>query len=201
MLQPEHVGTTALIFLLAGILSSFLGYRLFKVILGIWGFIGGALITSYLLQYYFQIVGNSLIIGALVGGIAGVVLFLSLFKVGIFGLGALLGFSLATMVMAARGGTADPLVFGLSAGLGGIFALLLQRPMIIISTAFSGAWLLVIGLASILKLPFNLLELLKNPRGIVVQQEIYSIVWVIVWVIFGVAGSVVQFKYGGHKPK
>jgi hypothetical protein len=200
MLQPEHIGTTALVFILVGILSSFVGYRLFKIILGIWGFIGGAIITSYLLQFYFQVMGNSLLIGALVGGIVGVVLFLGLYKVGIFGLGALLGFSLATMVIAARGGEADPLVFGLSALLGGIMALLLQRPMIIISTAFSGAWLLVIGLASFLKIPFNLLEMLKNPR-VVVQQEIYSFVWVVLWLIVGIAGSVIQFKYGGHKPK
>lgn len=200
MLQPELIGTTALVFVLAGILSCFVGYRLFKIILGVWGFIIGLILTTYLLQTYFNVISMPLLLGGVVGGVLGIILFVRLFKVGIFGVGAFLGFSLATMIISARGGTADPLVFGLAAILGGIVALMLQRPMIIISTAFSGAWLLVVGLASFLEIRFNLVQLLKNPN-VAVQQEIYSFAWILFWLVLGIAGCVVQFKYGGRRTK
>jgi Domain of unknown function (DUF4203) len=88
MLPPAYQLPAAIVLVLTGALACLAGYRLFRVILGIYGFIGGALVAS-------SIVGSSsglyMVMAALVGGIAGAVVLMLAYFVGVALVGAGLG--------------------------------------------------------------------------------------------------------------
>ena len=99
---PASLQTPAAVILLAGgLLACFAGYRIFRVVLGIYGFIGGALLAS-------NIVGTEntwLMIGAaLGGGLVGALILIAAYFVGVALIGAGLGAVVANLLWAATGG-------------------------------------------------------------------------------------------------
>jgi len=201
MTSPQVLVTTAVIYILTGILSCFFGYRLFKVILGFWGFIIGFILTRFIFAQYVGTNDNTiLLIAGLVGGVVGIFLFISLFKVGIFALGAMFGYTLVMMFVSAGKLQPDPIILILAAILGGILALLLQRPMIILSTAFGGAFLVVFGVAYFLNLPMKLIDLLENPE-LIQMGNIQLYLLFISWLILSFFGASLQFKVTGKARK
>jgi hypothetical protein len=133
----------ALALVIGGSVACFAGYRWFRIVLAIYGFIAGAMLASSTL-------GSSnttgLLVAALVGGIIGSVLLFFAYFVGIALVGAGLGV-FAAQVGWARFSPMDPpwpLIL-LFAALGTLGALILQRYVIIVSTAFSGSWTIIIG--------------------------------------------------------
>jgi hypothetical protein len=142
MLPASYQLPAAIVLLIGGIIACFFGYRLFRIVLSIFGFIIGALAAS-------SIFGTSdtgpMIIAALVGGVAGaVVLFLAYF-VGVALVGAGLGATIANLAFAA--GDRAPSVWAviLLAIVGAAAAMYLQRYFIIVGTSFGGAWTLLVG--------------------------------------------------------
>ena len=88
MLPASYQLPAAAILFVGGFVSCFLGYRLFKVVLGVFGFIIGALAAS-------SVFGASdttpMVIAAVVGGIAGAALMLAAYFVGVALVGAAIG--------------------------------------------------------------------------------------------------------------
>jgi len=128
-----------------GLLTCFLGYRLLKVTLGIMGFIAGAgagwAIASSLAP------GNSgvSLLGAVIGAVFGAVLYVWLFYLGIFLLGASAGTVLVAAFFNAVGNQPQPIAI-LAVAIGfGLLALVMRKFMIITSTAFTGSYLVVAG--------------------------------------------------------
>src|SRR6266566_4068398 len=78
----------AIVLVLGGGLSCFAGYRLFKVVLGLYGFILGAWLASSMLGISST---AGLIAAALIGGIAGALILVFAYFVGIALVGAGLG--------------------------------------------------------------------------------------------------------------
>ena len=80
MLPATYQYPAAIVLLLGGIVACFFGYRLFKFVLGIFGFILGALAAS-------SIWGSSdtvyMVLAALLGGIVGGLLLLAAYFVGV----------------------------------------------------------------------------------------------------------------------
>jgi hypothetical protein len=142
----ELPGAVALI--LGGVVTCFAGYRLFRVVLGIYGFIFGAMLASSVLG-----VNNSafLIGAAIVGGVIGAVVLVFAYWVGVAlagaGLGALIGHLVWTQF---RVGDPPALAMVVVAIAGALGAMVLQRYVIILGTAFGGAWTIVIGIVSAL---------------------------------------------------
>ena len=69
---PEAYGTPAAIALvLGGALTCFAGYRLFRVVLGIYGFVLGAMIASSVMGATNT---TGMVVAALLGGVCGAVL-------------------------------------------------------------------------------------------------------------------------------
>ena len=130
-------------FVVLGVLTCFAGYRLFRVILGVWGFVGGAVIGASLAQG----LGVDLIVKmgmAILGGIAGAVLVSVLYVVGVFLFGAGFGLVLASTIQDVLHLAISPWPLLLLLGLlGGVAALVLQKPLIALFTAFGGAWVVV----------------------------------------------------------
>jgi hypothetical protein len=137
---------SALLVVVAGILACFWGYRILKVTLGLFGFIFGAYAAWELALSRFDANTAFALVCALVGGLIGMALYVWLYFLGIFLLGATAG---AIVVAAVFNGSAhqpEPMVFLAASIIGGIVALIAQKLMIIVSTAFSGSYLIVAGL-------------------------------------------------------
>ena len=88
MLPHSYELPAAILLVLGGALSCFAGYRLFKIVLGIYGFVLGAMLASSTMG-----VTNStgMIVASLVGGVCGALLLMFAYFVGIALVGAGLG--------------------------------------------------------------------------------------------------------------
>ena len=137
----------AAILLVGGLLACFAGYRIFRVVLGIYGFILGALLAT-------SIVGTEntmwTIIASIGGGVAGALLLIAAYFVGVALIGAGLGAMVANLIWAAIGGEPHVVVVIVLAIAGALAALALQRYVIIVATAFGGAQTVVVGAAALM---------------------------------------------------
>ena len=141
---PSTLETPAALLLLAGgAIACFAGYRLFRLVLAVYGFVLGAMIASSTMGMTSTI---GMVLAALLGGIAGALVLVFAYFVGIALVGAGLGALVAHMAW-TRFEVGDPpalLVIGLAV-VGAIFAMWLQRYVIILATAFGGAWTMILG--------------------------------------------------------
>ena len=142
MLPVAYQLPAAIVLLIGGTVAWFFGYRLFRVVLALSGFILGALLAS-------SIFGMSdtgpMIVAAVVGGLVGAGILFAAYFVGVALIGAGLGAVTANVVMAA--GDRDPhfLVLVFFSIAGAAAAMYLQRYFIIVGTAFGGAWTMIVG--------------------------------------------------------
>lgn len=123
-----------------GILQCYFGYKLFKFILGVIGFIFGALIGAMIVTA----TGGeqaAVIVVSLLCGVAGAYISIALYFVGVFLVGAGAG---AALIQLLSGGDAETGAIIAGAIVLGIVALFVQKVLIIIATAFSGAYSIVL---------------------------------------------------------
>jgi hypothetical protein len=199
MLPAAYQLPAAAVLVLGGLVSCFLGYRLFKFVLGIFGFILGALAAS-------SIWGASdtayMVIAALLGGIAGSLLLLAAYFVGVALVGAGLGALVANLIWTQIEGDPHPFVVVLFSVAGALLATWLQRYVIILGTAFGGAWTIVVGALAIMgdKTAMNAAAAgdiwVAYPMNPAPGQP-----WVpYAWIFLGLLGAVVQmFVTGGER--
>ena len=142
MLPASLQTPAAIVLVVGGLLSCFAGYRMFRVILGIYGFILGALIAS-------SFMGTDqtlwMIAAAVVGGIAGAAILILAYFVGVALIGAGVGALAANLLWASLGREPGALAVIILAIAGALGALVLQRYVIVMSTAFGGAWTAIVG--------------------------------------------------------
>ena len=138
----------AVVLVISGLLACFAGYRLFRIVLAIYGFILGAAIASSIMG---PREGTAMIVAAVVGGLAGALLLNLAYFVGVALIGAAAG-ALLLHGFWARFATGDPHV-GLvvvCAILGAVIATNLQRWVILLVTASAGAWTLIVGASALM---------------------------------------------------
>jgi hypothetical protein len=184
-----------------GAVTCFAGYRLFRFVLGAYGFILGVLVGS-------SMVGAAahtwvIVVSAIVGGVAGALILV----VGYFVAVALVGAGTAALLLNAiwtplRGEPHWALVV-VTAAVGAFLALRFQRYVIVAATAFGGAWTALAGLAA--------LTAGKGAKAASAATDIWvvypgaaatSTPWVYVaWIVIGLVGMYVQFHSGGRKKK
>jgi hypothetical protein len=192
MLPHAYEVPVAVLLVLGGALACFAGQRLFRLVLGIYGFILGAMVTS-------SVVGVSntagMVVAAIAGGLVGAVVLVFAYFVGIALVGAGLAV-LAAHLIWSRIGTGDPppaAIVTVSVA-GAIGAMLLQRYVIVVGTAFAGAWTIIVGAFAI-----------AATRGLVevpTSADVWILYpfapaagrwWVTVsWIALGVMGTAVQ---------
>src|ERR671919_1752133 len=142
MFPVDYQIPAAIVLLLGGIVACFFGYRLFRIVLAIFGCIIGALLAS-------SIFGASdtgpMLLAALVGGLIGAGVLMAAYFVGVAIVGAGLGALVANLAQSA--GDRDPhfLVVIFASVVGAVAAIYLQRYFIIVGTGFGGAWTLIVG--------------------------------------------------------
>lgn len=143
MLPPSYELPAAVLLVLGGALACFAGYRLFRLVLAIYGFILGALIPSSMMG-----ITNTagMIAAALVGGVIGAVILVFAYFVGIALVGAGLGALVAHVGWGyVRSGDPPAIAVILAAVLGAVGAMLVQRYVIVVATSFGGAYTLILG--------------------------------------------------------
>lgn len=176
---------------LFGLFECFWGYRLFNIILRIFGFLIGAAIGGGLGVGFTQ--GNAIagIFAGLLGGALLSAVIVALRKLGIFLFGASLGLLLGSLL--ALAGLNHILVFVMLAIAGGILAVVMDKLMIILSTAIGGAWLAVFGIANFFIGNANFLPNLvfgSQARG----MSALLIALVLAWMALSVVGILVQYE-------
>lgn len=171
-----------------GVVQCFFGYRIFRVILGITGFFLGGLAGGYLVYGLTQSQLGA-ILGALIGGLLGAGLMAGLYIVGIFLIGALFGAMVALAFFGIGGGTPPTWIVLLSALTAGVLAAVLQKVVIVIATAFGGAWWALTGIAVIAGV-----IAVETPRELLGGLAGAPAGWLIGWFILGVAGVIVQYR-------
>jgi hypothetical protein len=197
------VGSTFLIGLLwigFGLLNCFFGYRIFRVLLGIYGFLLGAVVGVIVAGNVAAGQTLWMIVGAIVGGIVGAVLMVFLYFVGVFVVGALAGAILANAIGVMVGVNVPTVVVVIVAIAVGVVALIAQRVVIILATAFSGSWAAVAGGALLFtghSLPgLGVLTRLSTWE----QADLPMLILLIAWLVLGIAGALVQFRTTAEGP-
>jgi hypothetical protein len=142
MLPVAYQVPAAIVLILGGLVACFVGYRLFKFVLGIFGFILGALAASSVWG-----AGDTtyMVIAAIGGGVVGGLLLLAAYFVGVALVGAGMGALLANLIWTRIEGDPHPFVVVLFSVAGALIATWLQRYVIILGTAFLGAWTILVG--------------------------------------------------------
>ncbi len=142
MLPLAYATPAAVVLTVGGLITCFAGYRLFRIVLGFFGFFLGVMIGT-------TIVGSAgtwtLILAGLIGGIVGAVLMVAAYFVGI----GLVGAGLAVLMLHAGwtlvGGDPPTVVIVIVAVLGALAALSIVRYVAVFGTAIAGAWTFIIG--------------------------------------------------------
>jgi hypothetical protein len=143
MLPQAYELPAAILLVIGGVIACFAGYRLFRIVLAVYGFILGAMITSSMMGASNT---TGMLLAAVLGGVVGAVILVFAYFVGIAVLGAGLG-ALVTHLAWQQTARADPpaLAIIVASVIGGILAMILQRYVIIVATAFGGAWTTIVG--------------------------------------------------------
>jgi hypothetical protein len=194
MLPASFQTPAALVLLAGGVIACFAGYRVFRIVLGIYGFILGALLASSAMgtEHTLWMVG-----AALLGGIVGALILIAAYFVGVALLGAGIGALAASLIWASLGREPHALVVILFAIAGALGALALQRFVIVGATAFGGAWTIMVGA---LALAGNRLAIDATARNNVWLAYPMSPApgqhWVLfAWIALGIIGSIVQLGF------
>ncbi len=200
MLPVSFQLPAAIVLLAGGLLACFLGYRLFRLVLAIYGFALGALIATSALGLDGTWV---MVLAAVVGGLVGATILMVAYFVGVALVGAGLATLLAHLIWTQIGSEPHPLVVIGCAVVGALVALLLQRYVIIGSTAFGGAWTAIVGGLA-----------LTGDRGAAAAaQDGDGWVWyllqpapgqewvILAWVVTGLTGLIVQLAITGKDKK
>jgi len=200
MLPHGYEQPAALVLLLGGVLACFAGYRLFRVVLGIYGFILGAMIAS-------SVIGASntmgMVIAALVGGLIGSVVLVFAWFVGVALVGAGIGVLVAHLIWTGIGagtgagmGSGNPpaIAVVIVAIAGAVAAMFIQRYVIIVGTAFAGAWTILLAVAN----AFPAQGLMRGSSAtevwILYPTSVPSRWASIAWLGLGVLGTAVQLS-------
>ena len=199
MLPAAYQLPAALVLIAGGIVACFFGYRLFRIVLAIFGFILGGMFASSL----FGASDTALMLGAaVVGGLAGAGLLIAAYFVGVALVGAGLGVLAAHLVASAMATEPGFLMIVLCAVIGAVASMYLQRYVIIIGTAFGGSMTLIDGVMAALGNRAAAAAALSGdiwvfyPTSPAPGQR-----WVTyAWLILGVVGMVTQLGWtGGEK--
>ena len=132
----------AIILLAAGLVACFLGYRLFRWLLALYGFIGGAYLTSLFVGTLSPWAAAGVVV---VGGLVGAAVLLVIYLAGVAILGAGLGALALSLFWTPTYGEPDPWMVILACLVGASLSVALQRYVIIVSTSFGGAWTALVG--------------------------------------------------------
>jgi hypothetical protein len=201
MLPAAFQLPAAVVLVVSGVLACFAGYKLFRVVLAVYGFILGAAIASSVMGPGEQ---TAMIAGAVVGGLAGALLLNLAYFVGVALIGAAAG-ALLLHAIWARFATGDPhvAIVVVCAVVGAVIATNLQRWVIIMATAFGGAWTLIVGVSALMGDRAAKVAAASNDVWVFYPLNLEpGRRWLLgAWAVVGIAGAIVQSRGKVRKVK
>jgi len=200
MVPASYALPVAAILAVSGAVACFGGYRLFRIVLGIYGFILGALITSSVMG-----IENvwALVLAAAVGGLLGAGLMIAAYFIGV----GLIGAALATlglhMAWQLIGGAPPTVAIVIVAVLGALGALSVSRYVVIIGTALAGSWTLIVGVLALGGERFGMLSVTPDNIWVVYASGPWPGSWAVTgsWIALAIIGAVVQTMTTGKTGK
>ena len=199
MLPVSYQLPAAVVLLVGGTVACFFGYRLFRIVLAIFGFILGALAASSLFGASDT---GPMLIAAIVGGLLGAAVLRAAYFVGVAVVGAGLGAAIANIGLSAADRDPGVFVVVLLAIAGAVGAVYLQRYFIIVGTAFGGAWMMLVGAMALIGDPGALSAAAAGDVWVVYPlTPAPGREWVpIAWLVLSLVGVGVQMGFtGGEK--
>jgi hypothetical protein len=186
---------TAILALIIGVLALVAGYRLFLLLLPIWGFFAGfamgAHATTLIFGTGFLSTATSWIVGFVAGLVFALLSYL-IYIVGVALLSAAFGYFLGAgvMLLFLEPGLIVTLV-GLAGAVVMVFVVLafnIQKPVLEFITSFGGATAVLTGVLLLFgRIPLDALG--GNPVRAVLDDSIF---WLIVWLVVGFVGFGIQ---------
>jgi hypothetical protein len=200
MLPASYAVPAGVVMIAGGALACFAGYRLFRVVLGVYGFVLGALIATSVLAPTETM---TTLVVAIVGGLVGAVVLIAAYFVGVAFAGAALMALLVHIGWSYFGREPHPIAVIVACIVGALLSLALQKFVIVFSTAFGGAWTLLAGALT-----------LAGHRGVAAgaaaagSKDVWlsyplnpapGVAWVpAAWLVLGIVGSLVQLAWVGR---
>jgi hypothetical protein len=132
----------AVLLVVGGAVACFAGYRFFRIVLGLYGFVLGALLATTIAGAGST---SSLVMWAVVGGLAGALALNLAYFFGVVLVGAAVGAMTVTLLWSRASDDPHVLIVVAFAVVGALAAMWLQRYVVVIGTAFGGAWTLLVG--------------------------------------------------------
>ena len=175
--------------ILVGAIQCFYGYRIFKFILGLTGFLLGGVLAAAI-GSLFSTETVYLLLSGVAGGVIGAALMVTLYFVGIFVIGGIFGGVLGVIFYAVFATAPDPVALLLLSVITGVFALVFQKFMIIASTGFAGAWAVVFGVAYFITNAVSL----SNPGQMFSSDGSHLYAIILSWLALGFIGVYVQYR-------
>jgi hypothetical protein len=188
-IHPDIISAFVFFGMVFGAIECFFGYRIFKVILGIIGFLGGFAMTG-MIGYTMAVNELFLYLMGIISGIIGAVMMIWLYFFGVFFIGAMLGGVIGATLFGAINLSPNGLLLFIISIIFGSIALIFQKYMIIIATAFIGSWHMVVGIACL----FDGKSCLTDPAWLLKIGSNHNYLVTLVWLILGFLGCFVQFR-------
>ncbi len=142
MLPGSYAVPAAVILIVGGALSCLLGHRVFRPVLGIFGFVLGGLIATSVLA---PTETTTTLVVAVTGGAVGAVVLMFAYVVGVAFAGAALAAVAVHVAFDQLGREPHALLVVVACVAGALAAMALQRLAIVVLTAFGGAWFALVG--------------------------------------------------------
>jgi hypothetical protein len=183
------------VLILGGVIAWAAGYRLFRLVLTLFGFYIGALAATAVLGPSDR---TMLIFAALGGGAVGALIMFFGYFVGVALVGAGIGALSVHMIWSRLGSDPHAFVVILAAVAGAATAMALQRYVIVIATAFSGGWTMVWGAMNFMD---QSLVGVRRPQVWMVYPLDLSPGrrWVLAaWLVVGLLGVFIQLRFTGR---
>ena len=197
MLPVSYQLPAAIVLLFSGVVSCFFGYRLFRIVLAIFGFILGALAASSIMGARGDT--TPMLVAAGIGGLAGAGIMFAAYFVGVALIGAGIGAAAASVAFSMSDREPTLVAVVLCSIAGAVAATYLKRYFVIVGTGFIGAWTVLVGA---LALAGNEVALAATRSGQVwVAYPLHPAPgqrWVpVAWIVLALMGTVVQMGWTG----
>ena len=204
MIPASYITLAAVVCVVGGLLTCFAGFRLFRIVLALYGFFAGAMIGSHL--------GDSanawaVAMYGLVGGVVGAALMVVAYFVGVGLIGAGLAALVLNLAWKAIGGEPPTILIVIVCVVGAVLALNVVRYVVIFGSAIAGSWTALVGGLAIMGNPTALKAASAPGIWVVYPIEMVPHQWWVMglWFVLAIAGVAVQLstttKTGSKKRK
>ncbi len=188
----------AILLIVIGLLNCFFGYRIFMVLLVITGLLLGGIAGGAAGHAIGDGSAPVTVLGAVLGALIGAVLMVTSYLIGVFMVGAFAGAIAGTALSACFADRPEPVLLLILAIIGGVLALVIQKYVIIVATAFNGSFGVVLGVAHLFMA--DAIRLAAGRNGLR-QLGGWGYILFLSWIALGIAGIIVQCLTTKDKPK